>query len=381
MAGNAASASPRRACPRALISDVSSPQNIGAGAVRPPMSKASASPSMLTPSMPLPAPRRSLASWSRSHADIPSGQTKPLVARVAMPAIAMPSMSTKGSPSMIMRSAKVPAESPSSAFGDVFRGSAMVSITVFHLTPVGKPAPRGAQAGIGNGLTMSARNFDRAAGSPIEAAMRLAVVVERQRSWTPERDGQARLRSRGKDRPRDRRATVVAIAGEEMGRRTVTAHPGRHRTVGDRGRQVRLDLDQGLQETGAARTIATIFALQPARRNLGSDCAGDLVRAERQRARIAGDDRGGQMPHFRRRSLSLSSSSRLDRPRRQHRGGRAGAEAEAHRGFERDRAVLVVLVKRCEQLLELVAIASAPIDWQASRGIVSSTWRPAGAWR
>ena len=52
----------------------------------------------------------------------------PLVAPVAKPAIAMPSMSTKGSPSMIMRSAKVP-ESPSSALQTTYLRSATAPAT------------------------------------------------------------------------------------------------------------------------------------------------------------------------------------------------------------------------------------------------------------
>ena len=52
----------------------------------------------------------------------------------------MPSISTKGSPSMIIRSAKVPL-SPSSALQTMYFCGAAVSATVFHLIPVGNPAP------------------------------------------------------------------------------------------------------------------------------------------------------------------------------------------------------------------------------------------------
>jgi hypothetical protein len=52
----------------------------------------------------------------------------------------MPSISVKGSPSISMRSAKVPL-SPSSALQTMyFRGPGAVR-TVSHLMPVGKPAP------------------------------------------------------------------------------------------------------------------------------------------------------------------------------------------------------------------------------------------------
>src|ERR1700730_7429581 len=57
-----------------------------------------------------------------------------------MPQIVMPSIRAKGSPSMIIRSAKVPL-SPSSALHTTYLRSAAVSATVFHLMPVGKPAP------------------------------------------------------------------------------------------------------------------------------------------------------------------------------------------------------------------------------------------------
>ncbi len=52
----------------------------------------------------------------------------------------MPSISVKGSPSMIIRSAKVPL-SPSSALQTMYFCGASAPSTVFHLMPVGKPAP------------------------------------------------------------------------------------------------------------------------------------------------------------------------------------------------------------------------------------------------
>jgi hypothetical protein len=62
------------------------------------------------------------------------------VAPTVMAAMVMPSITTKGSPSMIMRSAKVPL-SPSSALQTMYLRLARASATVFHLMPVGKPAP------------------------------------------------------------------------------------------------------------------------------------------------------------------------------------------------------------------------------------------------
>ena len=63
-----------------------------------------------------------------------------LVAPIATPAIAMPSISANGSPSMIMRSEKVPL-SPSSALQTMYFCGASVCSTVLHLMPVGNPAP------------------------------------------------------------------------------------------------------------------------------------------------------------------------------------------------------------------------------------------------
>ena len=64
----------------------------------------------------------------------------PCSAPTASAAIVIPSISTKGSPSMIMRSEKVP-ESPSSALQTTYFGVAGASAAVFHLMPVGNPAP------------------------------------------------------------------------------------------------------------------------------------------------------------------------------------------------------------------------------------------------
>ena len=52
----------------------------------------------------------------------------------------MPSIKTKGSPSITIRSEKVP-ESPSSALQIIYFCSDGVLSTVFHLIPVGKAAP------------------------------------------------------------------------------------------------------------------------------------------------------------------------------------------------------------------------------------------------
>ena len=64
----------------------------------------------------------------------------PSLAPTAYAAIVMPSMSMKGSPSITIRSAKVPL-SPSSALQQTNFSSSTHSSTVFHLMPAGKPAP------------------------------------------------------------------------------------------------------------------------------------------------------------------------------------------------------------------------------------------------
>ena len=64
----------------------------------------------------------------------------PRLAPTATPAMVIPSISTRGSPSITMRSENVP-ESPSSALHTTYFWSAEVFSTVFHLIPVGKAAP------------------------------------------------------------------------------------------------------------------------------------------------------------------------------------------------------------------------------------------------
>ena len=78
--------------------------------------------------------------WAEKYPDMMDVAVPMASQPTAMAAMAMPSISTNGSPSMIMRSAKVPL-SPSSALQTMYFCGACVCATVRHLMPVGKPAP------------------------------------------------------------------------------------------------------------------------------------------------------------------------------------------------------------------------------------------------
>jgi hypothetical protein len=93
------------------------------------------------PAIPQPGPRRSPCASRRLRADTPTGRRRsPRSRRPPRRQIAMPSSSAKGSPSMSIRSAKVP-ESPSSALAQTNFRPGSAPATVRHFTPVGKPAP------------------------------------------------------------------------------------------------------------------------------------------------------------------------------------------------------------------------------------------------
>ena len=116
-----------------------------------------------------------------------------------MPAIAMPSISTKGSPSMIMRSAKVPL-SPSSALQTMYLRSAG---RIEHRLPLDAGREAGAaaaaQAGLGDLLDDVGRRHRDRVLQALQAAMRL-VVVERQRVGdAAAREGQPRLPGEERD--------------------------------------------------------------------------------------------------------------------------------------------------------------------------------------
>ena len=105
----------------------------------------------------------------------------------------MPSIKENGSPSMSMRSAKVPL-SPSSALQAMNLRSEAVSSTVCHLIPVGKPgAATAPQSRVGHfGHDLLRRHLKRAAQSA-QAACRL-VVGDRERVVYPDAgEGETRL--------------------------------------------------------------------------------------------------------------------------------------------------------------------------------------------
>src|ERR1700678_3591510 len=169
-----------------------------------------------------------------------------------MPAIVMPSITTKGSPSMIMRSAKVPL-SPSSALQTMYFWSAAACATVFHLIPVGKPgAATAAQAGSRDIGEDGIRGKRQRALKSLVAAMGTVIPDRTRVDHAATREGQAGLPLEpgnllGDAKPQGMR--TVSDHGLEHG-----SSIGRcHRAVRDTSLR-RRDFDHRFQPVQAARS-------------------------------------------------------------------------------------------------------------------------------
>ena len=167
----------------------------------------------------------------------------------------MPSISTNGSPSMIMRSEKVP-ESPSSALQTMYFCARRRASTVFHLMPAGKAAPpRPRRPESSTCCTICAPAPAPARGAGREAVVR-HVVVERQRIGDADaREGQALLLLQVGDLFGRAEAQRMRAAVEEAGVEQAGDVLRRHRAVGDAARR-RLHFDQRLEPEHAARAVA-----------------------------------------------------------------------------------------------------------------------------
>src|SRR5580704_11199080 len=183
-----------------------------------------------------------------------------------MPQIVMPSISANGSPSMIMRSANVPL-SPSSALQTTYLRSAAVSATVFHLMPVGKPAPP-AKPGF--------RHFgdDRGwldlegAFEPLPAVMR-GVIGKRERIDDAAADkGEARLARQKRMLLRLSDPERMRAAGHQAGVEEGSNVRSRNRAITDAPVGC-LDLDQGLEKEHPARAGADDLDRKRAHTRLG----------------------------------------------------------------------------------------------------------------
>ena len=199
-------------------------------------------------------PARSRGKRRRRRADIRSGcRHSPSSRRSATAAIAMPSMSRNGSPSISIRSAKVPL-SPSSALQTTYFWSAGAPATVRHLIPSGSRRRR-ARAGRTRAPPRSSPP-DRAEGrgaSPAEPAI-APVVVKRKRvddAAAGEEEPRCCLARYGMSSTRP-----SAFGGPPPARNPASnsgaASSGAKRPVAEPACR-RLDLDQRLQPEKAAR--------------------------------------------------------------------------------------------------------------------------------
>ena len=189
-----------------------------------------------------------------------------------MPAIVIPSISTKGSPSMIMRSAKVPL-SPSSALQTIYFWSAAAG-DGFPLDPGRKSgAAAAAQARLRD---LFGHRRGRHLQRPFQALVAIvsAIVVQRTRiddAATGEGQPRLSLEERNILGPAEKQRMLIVAGG------TASNGPG----VGDSDRAWRSacrrhHLDHRLQPIKAARTVPHDFDL---RRRCGAGAARNLVAA------------------------------------------------------------------------------------------------------
>ena len=175
----------------------------------------------------------------------------------------MPSISRKGSPSISMRSAKVPL-SPSSALQQMYFCGAGWSSTVFHLMPAGNPAPPRPRRPDSSTSAQIAAGSDRKrpaqAGEP---AMRGVVVEVERVDHADAGEGQPFLMREIRAFLDQAEAERMLLAGEDgvehrggvlgADRAEADAALGRH------------GLDQRLDPEHAARAVADDAHLDPAR--------------------------------------------------------------------------------------------------------------------
>ena len=145
----------------------------------------------------------------------------------------MPSISAKGSPSISMRSAKVP-ESPSSALATMNLRRRAASAAVFHLMPVGNPAPpRPRRPDAVTSATVAAGPSSSARASPLSPPCG-AIVVERGRiDHAAAGEGEAGLPGEEGNVLRPPQPQRMRPAGQHPGGEQPGQVGRAHRAVGD----------------------------------------------------------------------------------------------------------------------------------------------------
>ena len=145
----------------------------------------------------------------------------------------MPSIRQNGSPSIIMRSAKVPL-SPSSALQTMYFWSAEALRTVVHLMPVGKPdAAAPTQAGLGDLLGDRLVAHGNGVAQPDEAAVRAIVGDVDGIDDAAALVGEPRLAGEEGDLLRTAEAQSMRAALQQASGEQAVDIAGPHRPVGD----------------------------------------------------------------------------------------------------------------------------------------------------